>query len=385
MAFTILIIVAGIFTAGYAALIETYRRWFLKVPEFTSSNETSTGEFTTFSIIIPARNEANIIHECLHSVLSQNYDRGKFEVLLIDDHSTDETALIAERLTEKFSNLKVLRLGNILQGKQLNSYKKKAIEVAVQYALHDWIITTDADCLVSKNWLQCFHQFIQKKNPVFIAAPVACTNKGTFVSLFQSLDFMSLQGITAAAVHHRFHSMCNGANLAYLKKVFTEVGGFAGIDKIASGDDMLLMHKIYKRYPKQVEFLLAQDAIVLTEPMDNWSSFFNQRIRWASKADKFEDKRIFTVLLFIYLYNCFFLLLLIVAFWSPKYLMIWLCMIVAKTFIELRFIYPVATFFKSGKLLWWFPLMQPVHIGYTILAGWLGKFGKYTWKGRKVN
>ena len=80
--------------------------------------------------------------------------------------------------------------------------------------------------------------------------------------VFQSLDFLSLQGITAASVFSRFHTMCNGANLAYEKKVFEEAGGFNGIDQVASGDDMLLMHKIYLLYPDKVMYCLSPDVIV---------------------------------------------------------------------------------------------------------------------------
>jgi hypothetical protein len=162
------------------------------------------------------------------------------------------------------------------------------------------------------------------------------------------------------------------------------VGGFKGIDNIASGDDMLLMHKIYKRYPDQVKFLCAKDAIVRTFPMHDWGSFFNQRIRWASKADKFDDKRILWVLVMVYVINCLFLFLLVALFWNIYLLLVIAAMLIVKTVIEFRFIYPVAKFFDSTPLLWWFPVMQPFHIGYTIIAGWLGKFGKYTWKGRTV-
>jgi hypothetical protein len=118
--------------------------------------------------------------------------------------------------------------------------------------------------------------------------------------------------------------------------------------------------------------------------METWKDFFNQRIRWASKADKFEDKRIFFVLVFIYLFNLSFVLLPFTAIWYKTVWWYWFLMIAAKTIIELRFMVPVAKFFKEQKLLLWFPLMQPFHILYTIIAGWLGKFGKYSWKGRVV-
>ncbi len=379
MVVVILIIVALL--AGYAFLIENYRRWFLAIEPFTPSEKVAA---IKFSVIIPARNEEEIIASCLQSVLKQNYPADLFEVIVIDDHSADNTAAIMQTLQKQYANLRLIQLEKLLQGRQLNSYKKKAIEYAVGQASGDWIVTTDADCIVSTNWLNTFNAFIKNRNSVLVAAPVKFINVGSFVSVFQCLDFMTLQGITAASVHHNFHSMCNGANLAYSKKVFTEVGGFTGIDNIASGDDMLLMHKIYKKHPTQIHFLLSTNSVVETLPMPSWKAFFNQRIRWASKADKYNDRRIFWVLVLVYVFNLSFIMVLVLSIRYPALLLVWLAMLVAKTLIELRFIYPVALFFKQQKLLWWFPVMQPFHILYTIVAGWLGKFGKYTWKGRMV-
>lgn len=379
MVVVILIIVALL--AGYAFLIENYRRWFLAIEPFTPSEKVAA---IKFSVIIPARNEEEIIASCLQSVLKQNYPADLFEVIVIDDHSADNTAAIMQTLQKQYANLRLIQLEKLLQGRQLNSYKKKAIEYAVGQASGDWIVTTDADCIVSTNWLNTFNAFIKNRNSVLVAAPVKFINVGSFVSVFQCLDFMTLQGITAASVHHNFHSMCNGANLAYSKKVFTEVGGFTGIDNIASGDDMLLMHKIYKKHPTQIHFLLSTNSVVETLPMPSWKAFFNQRIRWASKADKYNDRRIFWVLVLVYVFNLSFIMVLVLSIRYPALLLVWLAMLVAKTLIELRFIYPVALFFKQQKLLWWFPVMQPFHILYTIVAGWLGKFSKYTWKGRMV-
>lgn len=378
----VVILIIATLLAGYAFLIENYRRWFLAIHPFTSFQEVAPA--IKFSVIIPARDEEKIIASCLQSVLKQNYPSILFEVIVIDDHSADNTVGIVQALQKEHANLRLIQLEKLLQGRQLNSYKKKAIEYAVGQASADWIVTTDADCIASPNWLSTFNAFINNNNSVFVAAPVKFINVGSFVSIFQCLDFMTLQGITAAAVHHNFHSMCNGANLAYSKKVFIEVGGFAGIDNIASGDDMLLMHKIYKKHPTRVNFLMSSYSVVETLPMPTWKAFFNQRIRWASKADKYDDKRIFWVLVFVYVFNLSFIIVPALSIWYPALSLIWLAMLVAKTLIELRFIYPVALFFRQQKLLWWFPVMQPVHILYTIAAGWLGKFGKYTWKGRSV-
>jgi len=205
-----------------------------------------------------------------------------------------------------------------------------------------------------------------------------------FLQLFQFLDFLTLQGITAASVSSEFHAMCNGANLAYERKVFYEVNGFEGIDNIASGDDMLLMHKIWKKYPGAVSFLKSHDAIVLTQPMKTWSSFINQRIRWASKATYYKDWRIFSVLLLVYLFNLSFLLLFVAGFFNFDY-WIWLAGLwAAKTLIEIPFVNSVARFFGKQNLIVWFFFFQPLHIIYTIISGLFGQFGKYEWKGRRV-
>lgn len=108
--------------------------------------------------------------------------------------------------------------------------------------------------------------------------------------------------------------MCNGANLAYERNSFYRVNGFSGIDTIASGDDMLLMHKIANQYPGQIHYLKAEDAIVTTSPMKTWREFLNQRIRWASKAKYYDDKRITAVLILVYLFNLSFLVLWVAGF-----------------------------------------------------------------------
>ncbi len=377
-----LLILIIILLGGYATLIENYRRWFLEVKPFNLPAAPLPTIF--FSIIIPARNEEDQISACLSSVLNQNYPQHLYEVIIINDHSTDSTVSIIQQFQQQNIHLKLVHLADLIQGELLNSYKKKAIEKAIQHARGEWIVTTDADCIVKPNWLLSFDGFIKERDALFVAAPVKFINTNSFVSIFQVLDFMSLQGITAASVNNRFHSMCNGANLAYNKAVFNQVGGFAGVEDLASGDDMLLMYKVYLKYPRKVRFLLSPEVITQTLPMPNWKSFLNQRVRWASKAESYEDKRIFWVLVSVYLFNVSLILLPLTALWYPVAIWYWVILIGSKTIIELRFMMPVARFFGEEKLLTWFPVMQPFHIVYTVVAGWLGKFGSYKWKGRKV-
>jgi cellulose synthase/poly-beta-1,6-N-acetylglucosamine synthase-like glycosyltransferase len=380
--YLVLLITTIVLSILYSLLIILYRRWFLELPLFETAADLKP--ITKFSVIIPARNEAANIDRFLPSILEQQYPIDLFDVTIINDHSSDDTALRVQALQKKYAHLFLIELSEHLNDGVTNAYKKKAIEIAIAQSKGDWIVTTDADCSAQPLWLLQFDAYIQKEQPVFVAAPVMFLNTGSFLSLFQVLDFMSLQGITAAAVNAGSHAMCNGANLAYLKTAFYEVGQFRGIDHIASGDDMLLMQKIKQRFPGKLGYLFNEKAIIQTEAMPNWKSFLNQRIRWASKADSYQDKRIFMVLLLVYLFN-FSLLLMALCLFFVAHSWSYLVIIVAiKTIVEMSFMIPISRFFGLTEIIGWFPMMQPFHILYTVIAGWLGKFGSYQWKGRKL-
>ncbi len=364
----------------YLLLINLYLYWFGKLRIF---NATVIKPATRFTVIIPARNEEENIENCIRSILDNNYPENLFEIIVADDFSTDSTPEIVHALQIKHANIQIISLKNIIT-ETINSYKKRAIELAIAQSKYEWIITTDADCTVPQQWLHLFNSYIQKNNRVFIAAPVMFTCNNSFLDIFQCLDFLSLQGITAASVYAGAHSMCNGANLAYKKSVFYEVDGFKNADHIASGDDMLLMHKIKTKYPENIGYLFSDKIIVKTPPMPGLKSFLNQRIRWASKATSYKDKRVFWVLLLVYFVNLFLLVLFIACFFRPQLFLVWLSFILVKALLEMPFMYKVSKFYSLQRLMLSFVLMQPFHILYTVISGWLGTFGTYKWKGRKV-
>ena len=376
-----LLYTASILLIIYSLLINLYLHRFRKLKYFLT--DITHTPITKFSIIIPSRNEAANIEACIQSIYKNNYPENLFEVIIADDFSDDDSPIIISSLQKKYGNLHCIYMKDVLTEK-INSYKKKAIETAIAKASYSWIITTDADCLVPVKWLFLFDEFIQYNNPVFVAAPVMFHHDKTLLSTFQCLDFISLQGITAASVAAGFHSMCNGANLAYRKDVFFKVNGFAGVDNIASGDDMLLMHKIKEQYPEQVDYLFHKGAIVKTMAMATWKDFFNQRIRWASKSTSYSDKKVFMVLLLVYFTNLSIALLLPAALYDYHFFFYWLVLTVLKGLAEMPFMYAASSFFGLQSLLKWFIPVQPLHNFYIVLSGFLGKFGSYEWKGRKV-
>jgi|GEM_PF-7485 len=367
--------------AAYGVLMALYTRGYCNMRPFVASGKTP---ITKFTIVIPARNEATNIEACIGGILAQNYPTHLFEMIVVDDFSEDETALIVSKIALQHNNVRLLQLKDFTKNESIVAYKKRAIEIAIGQANGDWIVTTDADCSVTNKWLATYDAYIQENDCVMLAAPVAYTNTGSFLSVFQVLDFISLQGITAAAVASGSHTLCNGANLCYSKNAFESVGKFSGIDHLPSGDDMLLMHKMKKSYPGKIGYLFTQDAVVTTAPSATLGLFIQQRIRWASKASGYQDKIIFWILLLVYLVNASLLVYLPICIAQTGNINNWLLLIGCKTLIEIPFMYASATFFKQQKLLVWFTFMQPFHIVYTVVAGWFGTFGSYKWKGRTI-
>jgi len=342
------------------------------------------------SVVIPARNESGNIAACLQSIIANDYPADLIEIIVADDFSTDDTDNIAGALLKKHNAGFVIKLSDhISPEERLNSYKKKALELAIGKASGQLIVTTDADCIVPQKWLYNIMAIAEMRQASFIAAPVNFVpvpgaEKHSVLYLFQSLDFMTMQGITAAANRLKLGNMCNGANLAFKKEAFTAVGGYKDIDHIASGDDMLLMYKIQRYQQGGVVYLKSKDAVVATPIQPSWRSFLNQRIRWSSKADKYDDKKLTWILAIVYFFNLNFLPLLISGIFDMEFLILAGYLLIGKVAAELFFLYPVSRFYGKQKELINFPLLQPLHILYVISAGFLGKFGSYHWKGRVV-
>ncbi|QHS61948.1 glycosyltransferase [Chitinophaga agri] len=365
----------------YGYLMFRYGQGWKKLQSFQPAHAISGR--TKVTVIIPARDEEDNLPPLLQALKAQSYPAELFEVIVIDDFSADATADIVRSFPA--TNIHLLQLSQHLSAEQrLNSYKKKAIEMAVERATGDIIMTTDADCVMGPEWITRMVQFYETYQPKFIAAPVSFYREDNFFKILQSLDFMTMQGITGALAALKSGTMCNGANLAYERKVFYEVGGFRGIDNIASGDDMLLMFKVYRAYPNGVLYMKNDEAIVRTLPVDTFRSFMHQRIRWSSKADKYDDKRLIWVLALVYCWNVGMLLAGIAALFLPGWRLLVLGLLTYKIVVEFYFLIPVARFFGKTTLLSRFIPGQLFHIPYIVVAGWLGKFGSYQWKGRKV-
>lgn len=362
----------------YGLFFQYYHAWWTTVPEQTASAIQGT---LKVSVIVPARNEAANIGECLTCILAQDYPKHLLEIIVADDASEDDTPRLVQEMAAAHSCIHYLR---IEAGEMSAAPKKQALATAIEQATGELVVTTDADCVMGPRWVSSLVQQYVSTGQVFIAAPVQIRDTRSLLSRFQALDFLTMQGITAAVVYRKVLNMCNGANLAYSKVAFEAVGGFNDIDHIASGDDMLLMQKMAKRFPGAIGYCKSKDAIVVTAPASSWKAFYRQRIRWASKARHYRQPAMFWVLLHVYCTNLALLSLLVMSFRYPLSLMYFVLLCATKFLMEVVFVKPVAQFFRQEKLLPWLLWLQPLHIVYIVVAGLMAQLTGYEWKGRKL-
>lgn len=325
---------------------------------------------TSFSIVVPFRNEKENLPNLLYSISLLNYPKELVEIILVDDDSEDEF---------RIQNLE-FRIQTVKNIRKSNSPKKDAIETAIQVAKNDWIITTDADCLVQKNWLTAFDQYIQENEVEMVASSVCYVPKSGFLSAFQNLDFLSLQGATIGSFGINQPFMCNGANFAYSKSFFKELNGFQGNETIASGDDVFLLQKAVSYTPKKVGFLLAKESIVATKPVDTWTELFQQRVRWASKSTGYSS--VYGKLLALVIFGGNLVWIISFLLWLTNVLdqNIFMLFVALKFLIDFILIYKTANFFES-KLQYVLAssLLYPF---FSVSVAVYSLFGKYNWKGR---
>lgn len=344
---------------------------------------------TSFCIIIPARNEEKNILPLLESI-QKSIQNANAEIIVIDDHSTDSTLQICKEYFEKNPIGKVLALHDFLdKSEPQNSYKKKAIQLAVHHTNADWIIQTDADCIVSEKWMQCIRQIVAIIETEYFTGPVRLISKRNDSSAFlfhafQALDFMTMQGITMAGYYRSQGQMSNGANMGYSKKLFNRVNGFQNIDTIASGDDMLLLDKIKSQTNARTSFLKNKEAIVDTEIVYTLKDFIHQRIRWGSKSKYYKDISLKYQLGLVYVVNVLIFCMMFFGFFEMALWKWAFFFIIIKTIVELILVVPLANFFRQKQFIPLFPILQPFHIIYVVSVGLLSFFGTYQWKDRTV-
>lgn len=369
-------------TIIYVLLIAGFIYGFEKVIPFKLTNLPSK---TRFSVIIPFRNEAENLPSLLESIKALQYPRHLFEIIFVDDDSKDNSAEIIKKvldtkfLKKNFTRTDISIIKNI---RTTNSPKKEAITTAINLAKYEWIITTDADCIVPKYWLDSFDEFIQQTLACCIAAPVTYHTNSRFLNRFQTLDMLSLQGATMGSFGINKPFLCNGANFGYKKEVFMQVNGFEGNTNIASGDDIFLLEKLVKHHPKAVRFLKCEQAIVTTSSQPTWNELLAQRIRWAAKTTSYNQWFGKFTGLMVLLMNALFIVCVLLTITGILKVKILFYTAFIKFNIDVLLLYKTATFFNQNDILKSVPFAFIVYPFFCVYVAFLSLFKGFKWKGR---
>ena len=321
------------------------------------------------SVIIAARNEQENIKNILEDLVNQNMDKSNFEIVVVNDRSTDETYSIINNYSSMYNNIKTINIENI----NVMTPKKYALTKAVENSSGDIIISTDADCRVNKDWVNSMAQLVNNTNKIVVGYS-KIKNSDNLLKQYQNIDFLGIMSANAGLLNYNIICSGSGQNLAYKKKHFLDINGFKPVQHLMSGDDMYLVQSISKL--KGAIFNYDPKSFVSTMPKNKTIEYLNQRTRWSSNSkNTIIDAPLFFLFLFSALItNCGILY----GLYTQSAVLI--LAILIKLSVEGLVIYIGCKIFETNtnlsSYIFW-NLTQPIYIPLITISGLIGK---YSWK-----
>jgi cellulose synthase/poly-beta-1,6-N-acetylglucosamine synthase-like glycosyltransferase len=294
------------------------------------------------SFIIACRNEISNLPTLLESIENQSFKPS--EVIFVDDNSTDETYNFLLNYSQKYNYIKVI--------KNTGKGKKSALIEASKIAQSEYLIFTDADCTLNKDYLYLAHQYLSNHNSDMLLGAVDIIDEKGVFNIIEKIEFASLQAITAYTALIKNPIMCNGANLIVRRTKYLQY-----IDKInkniASGDDMFMLHA-FKKNSESINYLYNNNYIVNTKGTNSLKKFIIQRTRWAAKSINYTDlPTIFTAILVV-LINLF---IISSPFLIPHFSLLIISIIfIIQNIIMLPYLFK----YKQYRILKYYPILFPI-------------------------
>ncbi len=341
-------------------------------------NSISEKKSNFISIVSSARNEEETIEFFLYEIIKQDFSKNNFELILIDDHSEDNTYKKAFDILETSSlNYQLIKQPN-------HQGKKKSLALAIEKTRGDVIITTDADVIYRHSlWLKTISNYFRDYNPNMLIMPIDFKTNTKLLSIFQITENIALTGITAGYAGIKNAFMCNGANLAFTKTAYNLVNGYHSHFHILSGDDVFLLEGIKKLNPKLVHYTLKKELIVKTAAITNFSNFICQRIRWASKT-RYNNNPLNSIIAFTVVIANLIFLALYIAYCKNSILFSYLLILaITKCVFDFLLLFLAANFIERLKYIWWIVPFNAIYWIYALCIALGSIFYKPTWKEKK--
>lgn len=364
---------------GYAILILVLAMEAFTYKPTKPSRTTVAEEVSGFSIIVNFRNEQERLPHLLDSIAKLNFASNRMQFIFINDDSTDRSM---EILTAFKANHNHIDLVIYERNAVSASAKKDGITQALEHAKHDHIITTDADCVLPKNWLSAFEKHYKLfPSSLFVAAPVQIATGNSILEQVQASEMVALQLMTTGGFSIGQPFLCNGANMSFKVGSFTEVGGYEGNDGIASGDDIFLLEKLAALDASSCYYLKNKDAIVTTNPKSSWKEIIMQRARWAQKGSKTKSLLNKLMSAQVFAANLFVLIAPLLIYLDFLKFKIAMAVLALKLFTDVLVLVIGYRFFENKN--WqWFVIPQLIIYPLVVVAVAVKSFTAVRWKGR---
>lgn len=330
------------------------------------------------SIIVAARNEASCIKSLLDCLINQDYPDELLEILVIDDHSTDETSTIAA----SYQRVKVIGLSSEGEG----FGKKAALKEGVKQSTGQVLLFTDADCVLGSGWVASMVESLQNAKASFVCGAVVLDGQTGVFSQLQQLEFVSLMASTAGSLAFGYPLMANGANYAITRAAWDSAVRLAQGQQQASGDDMFLMLAIHKLHGRNsVVFNANRAALVRTPVKPTFVEFFQQRARWVSKSGQYSQPWVIITGVIIALLNALIVGFLGIGMFIQELLLCSLLLFGLKTIIDFPIMMLAAAKFRKARLMLNYLLLQLVYPAYVLISVAWGHFNQLKWKDRNID
>jgi len=344
-------------TVFYLLLVFTLIRGWHRIPDFVGKTELKKGVKAILpkpSIVICCRNEEQNLPTLIEALRNQTHQ--DFELIWVNDHSTDNTLSILQNSLGLFTKAQLIQ--------SPKPGKKQAQRTGILAATNDFIITTDADCVPHPQWIETLAEFQYKQQADLIIAPVKFDDGNSFFAKLQQLEFATLVASGLAAAGNGKPIFCNAANMAFSRESWLNSQAKLHAEEI-SGDDVFLLHAIKRRKGKIVP-LLSPDAFVITTPSTNLKTFIHQRARWTSKAAKYTDWDSIVTGLIVSAMNALLLVLFCVGIFYTEIWNLWVYIFLIKFFVDYVFLMKIKDFFRlklSFGMILSLSLLYPLYVG----------------------
>lgn len=236
------------------------------------------------SVIICAKNEAEYLKAHLPLIANQDYP--EFEVILVNDGSTDSTLDIMEIYSDKYHNISVV---NVEQNETFWGHKKYALTLGIKAAKYNYLLLTDADCKpLSRYWIKQMSAYFQDNKSIVLGyGPYKRINYSFLNKLIRYETLLTaIQYFSYALIGQPYMGV--GRNLAYKKEAFFNNNGFVSHMDIKSGDDDLFINQIATK--DNVTLNISPYSFTKSQPETTFNNWFKQKKRHISTASKYRLK-----------------------------------------------------------------------------------------------